>query len=76
MRLTATALATCVLLLGGVSAAAADDGGLADNGSNAGVATVNGSGVGDDAPSATDNGGFTEIDQSNANVAVNFSELW
>ncbi|MEI5098978.1 hypothetical protein RB200_10480 [Streptomyces sp. PmtG] len=77
--------------------ATADNGAFADNGSNAGVAVVDGSGVGDDnngnssttQQQAVGNGAsnqsntaqvngsaFTAIDQSNANVAVNFSELW
>ncbi|WP_329385280.1 hypothetical protein [Streptomyces sp. NBC_01716] len=76
------------------SASAAD---FADDGSNASVATIVGSGVGDDNSgnstttqqtatgagasnqnnTANVNGsGFTVIDQSNENIAVNFIDLW
>lgn len=75
--------------------ASADD--FADDGSNASVATIVGSGVGDDNSgnstttqqvatgagasnqnnTANVNGsGFTVIDQSNENIAVNFFDLW
>ncbi|EST25934.1 hypothetical protein [Streptomyces niveus] len=77
------------------TSASADD--IADDGSNASVATIVGSGVGDDNSgnstttqqvatgagasnqnnTANVNGsGFTVIDQSNENVALNFVDLW
>ncbi len=89
------ALPLTAALFSGV--ALADNGSFANDGSNASVATIGGSGVGNDnyGNSATTqqvatgagasnqnntanvNGwGFTAIDQSNDNVAVNFTELW
>ncbi|MEU2563499.1 hypothetical protein ABZ626_29785 [Streptomyces longispororuber] len=89
------AVPLAVTLFSGV--ATADAGSFADNGSNAGVAGVVGSGVGGDnygnssttqqqavgdgasnqSNTAQVNGSaFTAIEQTNANVAVNFSELW
>ncbi|MFH8793870.1 hypothetical protein [Streptomyces sp. NPDC017941] len=89
------ALPLAAALFSGV--ATADNGSFANDGSNAGVATVLGSGVGDDnngnssttQQQAVGNGAanqsntaqvngsaFTAIEQTNANVAVNFSELW
>ncbi|MFG2172348.1 hypothetical protein ACGFMO_13305 [Streptomyces niveus] len=77
------------------TSASADD--IADDGSNASVATIVGSGVGDDNSgnstttqqvatgagatnqnnTANVNGsGFTVIDQSNENIALNFVNLW
>ncbi|MCX3062899.1 hypothetical protein [Streptomyces beihaiensis] len=77
--------------------AMADNGAIANDGSNAGVATVSGSGVGHDnsGNSSTtqqqavgsgasnqsntaqvNHSGFTAIDQSNENIAVNFTNLW
>lgn len=77
------------------TSASADD--IADDGSNASVATIVGSGVGDDnsgnstttqqvatgAGAANQNNtanvngsGFTVIDQSNENIALNFVNLW
>lgn len=77
--------------------ASADNGGAADHGSNATVATISGSGVGHNnsgnstttqqvasgAGASNQNNtanvvgsAFTRIDQSNHNVAVNFTRLW
>lgn len=88
-------LPLAVALFSGV--ATADNGSFANDGSNAAVATVNGSGVGgnNSGNSSTsqqqavgsgasnqnntaqvDGSAFTAIDQSNENVAVNFTELW
>ncbi|WP_406452449.1 hypothetical protein OG782_18850 [Streptomyces sp. NBC_00876] len=89
------ALPLAAVLFSGV--AQADNGSFASNGSNAGVATISGSGVGGDnfgnsstsqqqatgsgasnqSNSAQVNGsGFTALDQSNHNLAVNFTNLW
>ncbi|MGZ2360179.1 hypothetical protein LRE75_26470 [Streptomyces sp. 372A] len=89
------ALPLAAVLLGGV--AQADNGSFASGGSNAGVATISGSGVGRDnagnsstsqqqatgagasnqSNSAQVNGsGFTDIDQTTYNLAVNFTNLW
>ncbi|WP_434592193.1 hypothetical protein [Streptomyces sp. A5-4] len=89
------ALPLAAALFSGV--AVADNGSFANNGSNASVATVNGSGVGHDNngnstttqqvatgsgasnqnnTAAVNGSGFTAIDQSNENVAVNFTKLW
>ncbi|MGW7365504.1 hypothetical protein ACWGI8_19190 [Streptomyces sp. NPDC054841] len=89
------ALPLAAALFAGV--AHADSGAFADDGSNAAVAVISGSGVGNDNlgnstttqqvatgsgasnenNTASVNGsGFTAIDQSDDNVAVNFFELW
>ncbi|WP_406105467.1 hypothetical protein OG698_24590 [Streptomyces sp. NBC_01003] len=89
------ALPLAAALFSGV--AAADNGAFANDGSNAGVATVSGSGVGgnnhgnsstsqqqavgsgasNQNNTAQVNGSaFTAIDQSNENIAVNFTKLW
>ncbi|MEN8649917.1 hypothetical protein ABCR94_04480 [Streptomyces sp. 21So2-11] len=89
------ALPLAAALFSGV--AVADNGAFANNGSNASVATVSGSGVGRDNngnstttqqvatgsgasnqnnTAAVNGSGFTAIDQSNENVAVNFANLW
>ncbi|MEV2252388.1 hypothetical protein AB0I94_17690 [Streptomyces sp. NPDC050147] len=91
----AAALPLAAALFTGV--ATADNGSFANDGSNAGVATVNGSGVGgnNNGNSSTsqqqavgtgalnqnntaqvDGSAFTAIDQSNENIAVNFTHLW
>ncbi|WP_274560415.1 hypothetical protein [Streptomyces spiramyceticus] len=89
------ALPLAAALFSGV--AVADNGAFANLGSNASVATINGSGVGGDNNGnstttqqvATGSGasnqnntanvngsGFTAVDQSNENIAVNFTNLW
>ncbi|MEU1022691.1 hypothetical protein ABZ383_33055 [Streptomyces sp. NPDC005900] len=89
------ALPLAAALFSGV--ATADNGAFSNDGSNAGVAAINGSGVGvgnhgnsattqqqaiGDGASNKNNtaqvngSAFTAIDQSNHDVAVNFTELW
>ncbi|MDQ0775843.1 hypothetical protein [Streptomyces aurantiacus] len=89
------ALPLAAALFSGV--AVADNGSFAGDGSNAAVATIGASGVGDDnyGTSSTtqqqavgsgasnqnntaqvNGSAFTAIDQSNENVAINFTPLW
>ncbi|MFF3537113.1 hypothetical protein ACFYXP_24655 [Streptomyces sp. NPDC002466] len=69
------ALPLAAVLLGGV--ARADSGSFANDGSNAGVATVVGEGASNRSASAQVNGSaFTAIDQHDESVTVNFTKLW
>ncbi|MFS8203282.1 hypothetical protein ACLVWQ_31910 (plasmid) [Streptomyces sp. CWNU-52B] len=73
------ALPLAAALFSGV--ATADTGSFADNGSNAAASTTQqqavGAGASNQSNTAQVNGSaFTVIDQSNENVAVNFTELW
>ncbi|MFU0439633.1 hypothetical protein ACLZH7_14480 [Streptomyces sp. BG2AG] len=69
------ALPLTVALCGGV--ALADNGSFANDGSNAAVATVGGSGAPNQNTSAQVSGSaFTAIDQSDHSVAVNFTPFF